>query len=237
MRLYPSYLISKAKDLRSQGFTYREICQNLGEVIPKSTLNGWVKDITPPAWYQNKIQSLVLANIKRIHKLSLIQNKALLDARLNNLHIKNSGLINHIDHNVAIIILSILYWCEGAKYPSHSGIRFGSSDPEMIRLFIVLLRVCYPLDENKFRLTVQCRADQDVVELTSYWQDITQIPPTKTYHAQIDKRSIGIPTKKLSYKGVCVVEYLDSNLQCELQFLGKSLGTVESTYIMKNQIK
>jgi hypothetical protein len=67
--------------------------------------------------------------------------------------------------------------------------------------------------------------------------DITKIPPTKTYKAQVDKRSIGIPTQKASYKGVCVIEYLNTNLQCELQFLGKSLGSIESTTIMKNQIK
>jgi len=237
MKRYPSDLINKAKDLRSQGLTYREICKDLGENIPKSTLNGWARNIITPDWYQDKVHNLVNKNIKRVYGLALIKNKILLDQRLSNISAKNSNLIKNIDHSVAVLLLSVLYWCEGAKYPSHTGIRFGSSDPEMIRLFIELLRDCNALDESKFRLTVQCRADQDTTELTSYWQNITNIPPVKTYPVQVDKRSIGVPTKKLSYKGVCVIEYLDTNLQCELQFLGKSLGTVESILIMKNQIK
>ena len=230
-------VIFAAKELRSQGYTYKEICSYLGEKIPKSTLNGWVRSIVPPPFYKEKIANLVHSNIKHVHKLALIKNKELLDKRLDAIRIKNSSLIQHVDRAVAILILSTLYWCEGAKYPSHNGIRFGSSDPEMIRLFITLLRCCYAIDENKFRLTIQCRADQNAKELTIFWQEITKIPPTKTYKAQIDKRSVGIPTQKLSYKGVCVIEYLDSNLQYELQFLGRSLGSIESISIMKNQIK
>lgn len=237
MKRYSDVTIWVAKDLRSQGYTYREICSYLDENIPKSTLNGWVKDIVPPPFYKEKVAKLVRTNIQHVHKLALIKNKELLKNRLDSIHIKNSSLIQKIDRSVAILILSTLYWCEGAKYPCHTGIRFGSSDPNMIRLFVVLLRCCYPLDENKFRLTIQCRADQNSKELNLYWQDITSIPPAKTYKAQVDKRSIGIPTQKLSYKGVCVIEYLDTNLQCELQFLSKSLGSIESTSIMKNQIK
>lgn len=237
MRVYPSSLIDKAKDLRSKGYTYREICSYLNEKIPKSTINSWVKNITPPPFYKEKVANLIHTNIQHVHKLALIKNKELFNQRLDSIRIKNTFLIQEVDQSVGILILSALYWCEGAKYPSHNGIRFGSSDPEMIRLFIVLLRACYTIDENKFRLAIQCRADQNISELISYWQNITNIPPAKTYHVQVDKRSIGNPTKKLSYKGVCVIEYLDTNLQCELQFLGKSLGTIKSTSIMKNQIK
>lgn len=237
MKRYSDVTIWVAKYLRSQGYTYREICSYLDEKIPKSTLNGWVKTITPPSFYKEKVADLAHSNIKLARKLALIKNKELLDQRLNALRTKNISLVKCIDKPVGKLILSTLYWCEGAKYPAHTGIRFGSSDSEMIRLFIVLLRYCYPIDENKFRLTIQCRADQNAKELTIFWQDLTQIPPSKTYKAQIDKRSIGIPTQKSSYQGVCVIEYLDTNLQCELQFLGKSLGSTESISIMKNQIK
>ncbi len=237
MKRYPKTTIVRAQNLRSEGLTYREICTSLGRNIPKATLNYWVRNITPPASYHTKVANLIQQNIQQVHKLALIRNKEILEARLKSIRSKNISLISRIDRSIAILILSTLYWCEGAKYPSHSGIRFGSSDPEMIRLFIVLLRCCYPIDESKFRLTVQCRADQNSSELINFWQKITHIPDQQTYKAHIDKRSIGHPTKKPSYKGVCVVEYFNTDLQCELQFLGKFLGLSESTSIMKNQIK
>lgn len=90
----------------------------------------------------------------------------------------------------------------------------------MISLFITLLRSCYPLDESKFRLTVQCRADQDLDQLSTYWQKITGILLIQHYSPRVDKRSIGKITLKPKYKGVCVVEYFKTNIQCELQFLG-----------------
>ena len=237
MNKYPTDVISVTKDLRSHGYTYREICNHLGIQIPKATLNYWVRNIIPPPSYKQKIAELVRLNIKNVQKEALIKNKEILELRLRDIRSKNHDLIHHIDRSVAILILSTLYWCEGTKYPSHTGIRFGSSDPEMIRLFIVLLRCCYPIDESKFRLTIQCRADQNIQELVAYWQQITSIPASKTYKTQVDKRSIGVPTQKATYKGVCVIDYLNTDLQCELQFLGKSLGSIESTSLMKNQIK
>lgn len=237
MERYSDVTIFVAKDLRTRGYTYQEIRNYLKTNIPKSTLSGWLKYTPTPPFYQGKIAILTRKNLKQARKLALTKNKELLEQRLNELSIKNTHLISRIDRSIAILLLATLYWCEGAKYPSHNGIRFGSSDPEMIRLFIVLLRCCYKLDENKFRLTIQCRADQGTKGLILFWQDITSIPPAMTYKPQIDRRSIGIPTQKKSYKGVCVIEYLDTDIQCELQFLGRFLGTTKSTDLMKNQIK
>lgn len=107
----------------------------------------------------------------------------------------------------------------------------------MIKLFIALLRRCYQIDEAKFRLTLQCRADQQQSRLLRFWGDTTQIPITQHYKPIIDKRSIGKPTQKPEYKGVCVIEYFDVNLQCELQFLGEYLGTNQAILQMKNQIR
>lgn len=237
MRLYPNYLISKAKDLRSQGFTYREICKEIGEKIPKSTLNGWVRNIITPDWYQDKIDNLSQTNIKRIHELAVITNKLRLENRLNSIRNRNISLITLVNKQVAILILSTLYWCEGNKYPTSRCLKFGNSDPKMISLFITLLRLCYQIDESKFRMTVQCRADQDQDLLTKYWQNITYIPSSQHYKPRIDPRSNGKPTKKLNYHGVCVVDYFDTDLQCELQYTGELLGTNTSIEIMKNQIK
>ncbi|MEI8232553.1 MAG: hypothetical protein WCG44_02300 [bacterium] len=237
MKQYSDVTICAAKDLRARGYTYREICSYLNEKIPKSTLNGWIRDIPTPPWYQEKISKLSQTNIKRIHELAAVKNKSILEQRLREIRSRNVSLINIVDRPVAKLILSTLYWCEGNKYPSSKYLKFGNSDPKMISLFITLLRLCYELDESKFRMTVQCRADQDQTMLSKYWKEITGIPSSQHYNPRIDSRSIGKPTQKLNYHGVCVIDFFDSDLQCELQFTGELLGSPDSINLVKNQIK
>lgn len=230
---YPARVKIQARALRQEGLTYREICQKLKVKVPKATLSGWLKNIKLSKNYYSHIKLLSSGNLKKAN----IINKLRLEQRLASLRTKNIGLVKYIDKNIGKLILATLYWCEGGKYPGRSFIQFGSSDLRMIRLFLLLLRSCFCLDENKFRLTVQCRADQDGISLRKYWLDITNIPWDQHYQPRIDKRSVGKPTLKKDYHGVCVIDYFDSNLQCELQFLGEYLGTVSAISQMLNQIK
>jgi len=230
---YSQQVIQQAQELRRQGFTYREICHRLNHEIPKGTLSYWLKNISLPLAYYGRLQKSRITNIQ----IAQTANKQLLDYRLHTLRAKNIHLIHYIDRSIGKLILATLYWCEGNKYPSSRNLKFGNSDPNMIKLFLALLRSCYRLNESKFRLTLQCRADQDPTSLIHYWARLTQIPPTQHYQSRIDRRSIGKPTLKQHYKGVCVIDYLDTNLQCELQFLGEYLGTDPAIQQMKNQLK
>ena len=107
----------------------------------------------------------------------------------------------------------------------------------MIKVFLLLLRSCYILDESKFRMSVQCRADQKQKELIKFWGEITGINISQYYATKVDKRSIGKPTLKTTYRGVCVIHYFDTDLQCELQFLGENLGKDIALEQMKKQLK
>ena len=113
----------------------------------------------------------------------------------------------------------ILYLCEGSKHNKASPC-FGNSNPDIIRLFLKLLRACYPIDERKFRCTVQCRADQDIEALMLFWSKTTLIPIEQSYRPRIDKRTIGVPTKKVDYKGVCRIDYLSTAVYNEVQIIG-----------------
>ncbi len=233
MKRYSEDIIFVAKDLRSQGYTYHEIYDYLGEKIPKSTLSSWFKNISLPVEYYQRMKICGYANIK----LAQQHNKKQLDLRLHQLRTKNLDLNRQIDLSTGKIILSVLYWCEGNKYPASKCLRFCNSDPRMITLFITLLRLCYQINESKFRMTIQCRSDQNQIELSSFWQKITSIQPSQQYKPRVDSRSIGKSTLKSNYHGVCVIDYFDTNLQCELQFTGESLGSDISINLMKNQIK
>ena len=84
-----------------------------------------------------------------------------------------------------------------------------------------LLRYCYNLDESKFRCTLLCRADQNIKKLEEFWSQITKIPLSQFYKARIDPRTIGKPSKKLNYKGVCRIDYFSTDIFIEMTQIPK----------------
>lgn len=216
--------ILQVRKLRVNGKTYSEVNTILKLDIPKSTMSNWTRNINLPRHYYIKINKLNKLNLKKARKLALIANKKKLNERLRLLQTKNINLLKIINKDVGKLMLAMLYLCEGAKYPTTSQVKFGSSHPGMIRLFISLLRECFELDESKFRGKVQCRADQKITKLEKYWSQIASIPLSKFNKSWIDKRTVGKPTKKQDYMGVFVINYFDTDIQLELQFLGEYLG-------------
>ena len=214
----------EARRLRRRGRTYSEINTQLGLNIPKSTLNGWFNGLVLPDFYEEKIKKINRISFRKAVRIARKVNKNKLESRLKVLREKNQHLLNLIDRDVGVLMLAMLYICEGSKYPTTRQVKFGSSHPGIMKLFIVLLRGCFNLDESKFRGRVHCRADQNIKFLERYWSNISDVPLDKFRKALIDKRTIGKPTKNINYKGVFVVSYFDTDIQLELQFLGEHLG-------------
>lgn len=212
--------------LRSEGKTYSEIQKALGIRIPKSTLTYWCKDVVLPEGHQERIKQINLENIQKAGVIAAEINRKKREEYLHSVFEKNLYLSTKLkDLDVAKIALAILYLGEGSRKESRGGIMFGNSDPLIIKLFLSLLRKCYSLDESKFRCTVQCRADQNTRILEYYWSKITSIPLKQFYGSRIDPRTIGRPSKKPDYKGVCRIDYLSRQVFLELLTITKIIST------------
>lgn len=218
--IWDKTLIKKARTLRSESKTYTTINSMLKTSISKATLNYWFRDLLLPSQYHKKVERL---NKKAIHKAHEANRKKL-KARLLKLREMNVKLIDKIDLGMAKLLLAMLYLCEGSKYPSTRNMRFGSSHPGMIRLFMCLFRNCFEIKREKLRGELQCRADQNTRALVKFWSKVSGIPLSKFYQPRIDKRTIDKPTMEKDYKGVFVINYFDVDVQVELQFLGEYLG-------------
>jgi hypothetical protein len=152
-------------------------------------------------------------HLDRARKLSLKKREETRSAYLQQLFVENMHLKYFLKFPLfAKVALVMLYAAEGGKSTKNASVRFGNSDPMLIKLFLKLLRQCYPIDNSKFRCTVQCRADQDPGQLEKFWYNITGIPATQFYKTRIDPRTIGKPSKKLWYKGVCRIDYFSSHI-------------------------
>ena len=82
-----------------------------------------------------------------------------------------------------------------------------------VRLFFLkLFKNCYNIDESKFRVRIQCRFDQNVDALVEFWHEVTKIKKEQFYPTYIDKRTQGKPTLKKDYKGVCTIQYFNTEI-------------------------
>ena len=206
----------EAIKLRKLGKTYSEIEKEIGQNIPKSTLSYWCKKIPLTSDYRKMIRSLNVSNLNKARSMALAIKRVQREKYLKSITDRVSHLSDVIkSKDSAKIALAMLYLGEGSKTQKGSLV-FGNSDPIIINLFLRLLRYCYDIDESRFRCTLQCRADQDIKKLERFWSNIVKIPLSQFYKARIDSRTIGKPSKKPDYKGVCRIDYFSAEIFIEL---------------------
>ena len=226
MQHYDKVLIKEAIELRSAGQTYREIRRVLNLDIPKGTLHSWFKDIVLPKHYYRKISKLNIEHLKKARltaaEVSKIKRQKFL-SKLDKINSTTADLIHN--HKIAKIALATLCLGEASKYKPGRSFNLGNSDPKIIVIFFALLKICFDFNLEKVRCTVQCRADQNVEELEEFWRGVTGVPKRLFYKTRIDPRTIGKPTKKIDYKGVLRVDYLDTKVQLELESLSDLIYT------------
>ncbi len=117
--------------------------------------------------------------------------------------------IGVLDVGKCKLLVSMLYWCEGAKYPSSGELAFTSSDEQMQTVFIKLLRRAYSeeIDEKKFRVVLQVPSIFNVEEVKNYWAKLLNISTNQFYKPYITKTK-GNRFRK-SYMGTCSLRYHD----------------------------
>jgi hypothetical protein len=213
----------KIRQLRRKRFTYTEIQNELGIKVPSSSLSYICKGIVLDEAYARKIRTLHEYHLHNIRQKALARNKELHQARLQRAAVSARAVTKDASNQSLKIALAMLYLGEGSKWTSHRGLSLGNSNPSIIQLYISLLGTCYDFRPDALHARVQCRADQVVPELEVYWSKITRIPLENFYKAGVDKRTIGLPTRKDDYRGVCVIMCPGTNVQLELAAIAASL--------------
>ncbi len=213
----------RAIKIRLEGKTYSDINRELRKKIPKSTLSVWFRNVKLSSHSQRKLRLSITNKLRKAQLKALTINKRRRQKYLDSLLKRNLHLVKEINIATQKLILCTLYLAEGGKYKSTPTLVLGSSNPKIIIFYLNLLRNCYFVSPQKFRVRIQCRADQNIKILEKFWQEITGIPSKQFYPTYIDKRTIGKPTTKPDYKGVCVLTYFSSEIQLELEMLAGSM--------------
>ncbi len=220
MKIYSDEVVENVRLLRSAGLTYREINDSLGMQIPKSTISYLCRDIDPGNGYRERMQLETTQRLAFVRELAKKKNNEIFENKLTALRsgVSNTDLLMQ-DIGVAKIALAMLYLGEGSKWKSRRGPALGSSDHRIIRTYLHLLYSCYGVQKPTVRCRIQHRADQDHAELLAYWQKVTELPESQFYKGYIDRRTIGKPTKKTDYRGVCTITCPGTYIQLELDII------------------
>lgn len=135
--------------------------------------------------------------------------------------------VNSLDFDVnqSRILCAIMFWCEG-ETSTKSGVRFMNSDPNLMRLFVTLLRNGFDIDESKFRGLLHLHEYHDEGLQLKYWSEVTGIPINQFYKSY--KKPHTGKRKREDYPGCLSLRYGDSGLAKLLTLmysnLGKNLG-------------
>ncbi|HEX2792635.1 MAG TPA: hypothetical protein VHO23_02880, partial [Candidatus Paceibacterota bacterium] len=166
--------------LRQLGESLKTIATKLN--VSKSTVSLWVRDIPLSADAADRI-ARSYSNGQRASQTAL-RSRTL--ARLLVAKNEAEALIDGFqpDARVALIMCSLIYWCEGGKRPNDSDLTFSKSDGALIESYLSLLRQAVPLNERKFRVRMHLHEYHDEEAQLKFWSKMTRIPEqqfTKTY--------------------------------------------------------
>lgn len=203
MPRYSQEIKDRAVELRRNGYSINEISKVLG--MAKSTVSLWtIKEplsIRAQARLKYGHNKGVRKGINtRQKRLSIIYNSI---QAITQEHVANLTL----DINTQRLLVSTLYWGEGAK--TGRQIRIINSDPVFIKVFLELFRQCFNLDESRFAATLHLHEYHNREDQLQFWSKVTKIPKNRI--GIYLKPNTGIQ-KKIDYPGCIAVHYYDAKI-------------------------
>ena len=207
----------KVEKLRKAGKTYPEIQKFFP--IPKSTLSVWLNKKYPVD------RSIQLAHLKRIRPLA---NAARRNERIARDLIfiakgkKEAKKFPVADKLVLKGLLAMLYWAEGAKHEKVHGLKFVNTDPRLAKLYITLVRHCFPIDESRFRIRLHLHSYHKPNKTVKFWSELLRVPKSQFGKIYIKKRMPQKNGRKIreNFMGICFINYLNDSVRKEVLTLG-----------------
>ena len=211
------HLKEKSILLRKQGLSIGSIESKLG--IPRSTLSGWFRNIKLTHKQKNQLlenwrNALITARQKAVIWHNTQKTRRLEEAKI----AANNTLqgINLQNNAILELALAMLYLGEGAKKTLETAL--GSSDPNILKFFLSVLKNVYKLDSKKIRCELYLRADQNPQEIKQFWAKELKLPLQNFKYVNLDRRTQGSKTFT-HYKGVCQLRCGNVAIQRKLLYL------------------
>lgn len=159
----------KAIALRKLGLSYNEIRREVG--VSKSTLSLWLRSVGLAKPQKQRITCLRRWASKK-GQLAIRKKRV---TRMESIIANATKDVSSISQRELWLIGIALYWAEGHKpksYNLHQVVRFGNSDPRMIRIFLKWLIQCCGVQWQDLKFRIYIHESADVLEAKRYWKDV-----------------------------------------------------------------
>jgi hypothetical protein len=217
-----------AIDLRTQGFSYREIMQQIP--VAKSTISDWLHSVQLAQHQKQRLTEKRIAargkGGKAWHEQKIFLINEIIETAKEE--------IDSISYRELWLIGIMLYWAEGSKekkYRRGCYMKFTNSDPGMIRIFLCWLRyICgKELDDLHFSIyiheTHRCRKE----EIIEFWSKSTNVDEARLQQIYYKKGNPKTIRKNIGedYYGIFVI-YIKNSSSLLRTIAGWTQGVVES---------
>lgn len=179
-----------ATDLRSRGFSYSEIQGRIS--VPKSTLSYWLKDLqlTGPQKQRLREKRLQIARANSEKRILRTDEAITIAWRA------SAGDIKEISKRELWLMGVMLYWRErcasGTTEDVRRGVRFASSNPYLIKLFLKWLQEIGQLDDKEIKFDIFANEEMknEIQHIIEHWADVTDFPKEYFSHIYFHKQKI-----------------------------------------------
>lgn len=196
MKRYSDDQVRKILELRkTERYSYHALGRQTG--IPSTTIRNWCAVVDGG----NKWDTLIATNERKRQEY-----------RRSETYVINS--INLLEKEPLKLLVALLYWCEGSKYPSSTAVTMVNSDPSLIKTFLRLLRAAFELDESKFHVHLQIHTTHDFAKIKRYWSKLLSIPASQFMRPTVTKPNGG--KHRNQYFGTCTLKYQDYRILLKL---------------------
>jgi len=178
-----SKIVHGVQMLRAQGWTTLELSTEFN--IGRATVNRYIKNIKILPQYEDLWLSKRNGSVRRKEKA---EQKAEQEAK---------KLVNSLSNKEKIIVLSSLYWAEGAKIDSN----LTNTDPDLIRVFTKGLKDLIGIKSDRLKLNIRIYEDMNKDECINYWLNVTDLKKENLSSVNV---LVGKKKGKLKY-GMCRV--------------------------------
>lgn len=216
---YPLVTKERALFLRRKGFSIKEVAAKLK--IAKSTSSVWLKDILLDEKAQNRLKKRRIFGQFKSRLIHFKKRKEQQDKR----YIKVEQILSKIEISKELCKLccALLYWCEGNK-GRDTMVRFTNSDPQLIKMFLSLLREGFDINESKFRALIHLHQYHDEEKQKVLWHEITKIPLNQFNRSYL-KPNTG-KRRHDNYPGCIAISYYDAEV-------AKELTTIYNSFVQR----
>jgi transposase-like protein len=172
----------QARALRQCGGSVKEIAGAVG--VAQSTVSRWVRDIELTAGQRLALRARDPRFAAHLNGSRAISAKAL-ERRIQHQQ-EGRGLVRSDDD---FAVLCALYWAEGEK--TRNALRLSNSDPDLIALFLNLLRRTFGITDDAVRISCNLFADheQHRQAIENFWLQHLQLPRSSFLKSTVNRYS------------------------------------------------